>query len=35
LAQAVNGLKSCGLSVDELRGIDRENAVKIMPKYRT
>ena len=31
----VNGLKSCGLSADELRGVDRENAVRILPKYRT
>jgi len=31
----VNGLKSCGLNADELRGVDRENAVRILPKYRT
>jgi len=28
-------LKSCGLSADELRGVDRENAVRILPKYKT
>ena len=28
----VNGLKSCALSADEMRGVDRENAVR--PKYQ-
>src|SRR5262245_49166673 len=31
----VTGLQSCGLRADELRGVDRENAVRILPKYRT
>lgn len=28
------GLAKCGFSPDELRGIQRENAVKILPKYK-
>lgn len=31
----VKGLQSCGLTAEELKGIDRENAVRILPKYRT
>ena len=30
----VEGLKACGFTPQELRGIDRENAVRILPKYR-
>jgi predicted TIM-barrel fold metal-dependent hydrolase len=29
----LNGLQSCGLSAAELRGIYRENAVRMMPQY--
>jgi predicted TIM-barrel fold metal-dependent hydrolase len=29
------GLKTCGFTPEELRGIDRENAVRILPKYKT
>jgi predicted TIM-barrel fold metal-dependent hydrolase len=28
-----DGLLTCGFTQDELRGIDRENAVRILPKY--
>src|SRR5215469_5129905 len=28
------GLETCGFTADELRGIDRENAVRILPKFR-
>lgn len=28
-----DGLQSCGFTQEELRGIDRENAVRILPKY--
>ena len=31
----VEGLQTCGFSAAELRGIDRENAVRILPKYKT
>jgi len=30
-----NGLQTCGFSAAELRGIDRENAVRILPKYKS
>jgi len=30
----VDGLKTCGFSAEELRGIDRNNAVRILPKYK-
>ena len=29
-----SGLLTSGFSADELRAIDRENAVKFLPKYR-
>jgi predicted TIM-barrel fold metal-dependent hydrolase len=29
------GLQGCEFSSEELRGIDRENALKIFPKYRS
>lgn len=29
------GLQTCGLSATELRGIDRENALKFLPRFRT
>jgi 6-methylsalicylate decarboxylase len=32
-AAQVEGLQTCGLSAEELRGIYRANAVKMMPKY--
>ena len=28
-----DGLRTCGFTQDELRGIDRENAARILPKY--
>ena len=28
-----DGLKTCGFTQEELHGIDRENAVRILPKY--
>lgn len=28
-----DGLKTCGFTQEELRGIDRENAVRLLPKY--
>jgi predicted TIM-barrel fold metal-dependent hydrolase len=28
-----DGLKTCGFTQDELRGIDRDNAVRILPKF--
>ena len=31
----VNALQTVGFTADELRGIDRENALNILPKYRT
>jgi len=33
IVSIVQGLESCGFSSQELRGIDRENAVRILPKY--
>ena len=27
------GLKNCGFTADELRSIDRENSVKLLPEY--
>jgi len=29
------GLQTCGFSADELRSIDRENALRILPRFRT
>jgi len=34
IAGIVEGLQTCGFSAAELRGIDRENAVRILPKYK-
>jgi 6-methylsalicylate decarboxylase len=34
-AKHLQGLQKCGFSVEELRGIHRENALRILPKYRT
>lgn len=34
IVSIVQGLQTCGFSASELRGIDRENAVRIMPAYR-
>ena len=31
----VRGLQKCGFSEQELRGIDRENAFRFLPKYRS
>jgi predicted TIM-barrel fold metal-dependent hydrolase len=30
----VEGLKTCGFSAEELRGIDRNNGLRILPKYK-
>lgn len=32
-AKHLQGLQSCGLSAEELRGIQRENALKFLPKF--
>jgi hypothetical protein len=35
-ANIAEGLEECGIfSADELRSIDRENAFKILPKFKT
>jgi len=34
-AGIARGLQNCGFTADELRGIDRENALRILPKFRT
>jgi 6-methylsalicylate decarboxylase len=34
IVSIVRGLQTCGFSAQELRGIDRENAVRILPKYK-
>lgn len=33
-AGIARGLQSCGFTVDELRGIDRDNALRILPGFR-
>jgi predicted TIM-barrel fold metal-dependent hydrolase len=33
-ANIAAALQKVGLSTDELRGIDRDNALKMLPKYR-
>jgi hypothetical protein len=33
-AATAQALEKCGFTPDELRGIDRENAVAILPKYK-
>jgi predicted TIM-barrel fold metal-dependent hydrolase len=35
LARHAIGLKKCGFSEAELRGIDRENVLRILPRYKT
>jgi predicted TIM-barrel fold metal-dependent hydrolase len=35
LVNHVEGLQKCGFNAQELRAIDRENAVRILPKYKT
>jgi hypothetical protein len=30
----VQGLQKSGFTAQELRGIDRDNAVRVLPKYR-
>jgi predicted TIM-barrel fold metal-dependent hydrolase len=35
MADHVQGLQKSGFNAQELRGIDRENAVRVLPKYRT
>ena len=35
IVNIVEGLQTLDFTADELRGIDRENAVRILPKYRT
>jgi predicted TIM-barrel fold metal-dependent hydrolase len=32
-AKHQQGLEKCGFSAEELRGIHRENALKLLPKY--
>ena len=32
-ATVVKGLSVCGFTADELRAIDRDNAVKLLPKW--
>lgn len=34
IVNIVDGLRTCGFTPEELRGIDRENAVRILPKYK-
>ncbi len=34
-AQHLHGLQKCGFSEDELRGVERQNALKILPKYKS
>jgi len=33
-ANIAEGLQTCGFTAEELRTIDRENALRILPKYR-
>ena len=33
IASIAEGLKTCGFTQEEMRGINRENAVRILPKY--
>ena len=35
IVSIARGLETCGFSAQELRGIDRENALRILPKYRS
>jgi len=34
-ANIAAALQKVGLTTDELRGVDRENALRILPKYRS
>ena len=34
VVNTVDGLRTLGFSAQDLRGIDRENALRILPKYR-
>ena len=34
IVSIVEGLQTCGFGPQELRGIDRENALRILPKYK-
>jgi predicted TIM-barrel fold metal-dependent hydrolase len=34
-APQVQGLQSAGFTADELRGIDRDNALQLIPRLRT
>ena len=33
-AALAESLKTCGFSAEELRGIDRDNALKFLPQYK-
>jgi predicted TIM-barrel fold metal-dependent hydrolase len=33
-AAVVKGLSTCGFTADELRAIDRDNALKLLPKWK-
>ncbi len=33
-ANIAEGLRTCGLTPEEMRGVDRENALRILPKYK-
>jgi len=35
IVSIARGLETCGFSADELRSIDRENALRILPRFRT
>ena len=35
IVNIADGLRTCGFSPEEMRGVDRENAVRILPKYKT
>ncbi|PYS45160.1 MAG: hypothetical protein DMG13_32680 [Acidobacteria bacterium] len=34
-ANIASALQKVGLTTDELRGVDRDNALRILPKYRS
>jgi predicted TIM-barrel fold metal-dependent hydrolase len=34
-SRVAEGLETCGFTAEELRSIDRENALRLLPKYRT
>jgi len=33
-AQVARGMEHCGFTVEELRAIDRDNALKLLPKWK-